>query len=135
MRIEGFICEGKAIREIMDENTQICGSLPIGWEHTIIRYPVNIGIVKNNAVLYAANYIFIFNQRKLRALFYVQELIDIDIDKDRSLLTATGRETSYEYWFDNGEYHWSYIKWGMPSELHKLNNLIKLKVIIAGELQ
>lgn len=127
MEIKGFICEGKKIREIIEKDTQICGNLPSEWDHTIIEHPVNVGIVKNNAILHDSSYIFIFNQRKLRALFYVHGLINIDIDKDRGLLIATGHATSYEYWLDNGEYHWNYIKWGMPSKLHKLNNLVKLK--------
>ena len=114
-KIEPKDIEGKKINEIIDKNTQICdkfvGNLEIiKMGDTIINLAYKAGTVGNITILCGNNYVFIFDKKKLKAIFYVYDLGHVTINDRRGLITAGGHETAHEYWLDNGEYHKNHVR-------------------------
>jgi hypothetical protein len=104
MNIENL--KGKKIKEVMDENTIACNedNLKDNWADTVIGHIKNAGVINDDTVLYDDNYVFIFNNKKLKAVFHVYEIHSLILNKKRNLMIVEGHETSHQYWFDNGEY-------------------------------
>lgn len=102
--------EGKKIKEIMNENTVVCDDLKDGWDDGVIKFVSKAGTVDNITVLYTEYYVFIFNKKNLRAVFYVYEVRKVYLNKKRKLVIAVGHETVHEYWLDDGEYNSNYTR-------------------------
>ena len=102
--------EGKKVKEIIDKNTQICGKSTNNWNSTIIDLAYKAGTSKRITILCGNNYVFIFDKKKPKAVFYVYDLRYIVFNDKRGLITAGGYNTAHEYWLDNGEYHRNQIK-------------------------
>lgn len=107
--------EGKRINEIMDKGTQICDEFLNNLEiikigNTVINIAYKAGTAGNVTILCGNDYVFIFDKKKLKAMFYVYDLGHVTINDKRGLITAGGHETAHEYWLDNGEYHRNQIR-------------------------
>jgi hypothetical protein len=102
--------KGKKIKEIIDENTQICDKFINDRNNVIINLVYKAGTVENVTILCGNNYVFIFDKRKPKAIFYVYDLEYVTINDKRGLITAGGLRTAHEYWLDNGEYHRNYTR-------------------------
>lgn len=107
--------EGKKINEIIDKDTQICDKLVddlgmIKMGDTTINLAYKAGTVGNITILCGNNYVFIFDKKKLKAIFYVYDLAYITTNDKRGLIIAGGHKTTHEYWLDNGEYHKNYTR-------------------------
>lgn len=104
MNIENL--KGKKIKEIMDKNTVTCNKdkLIDSWADTVIGHINNAGTVDEDIVLYDDNYVFIFNNKKLKAVFHVYDIISLILNKKRSLMIVEGHGTIHQYWFNDGEY-------------------------------
>lgn len=97
--------KGKKIKEIIDKDTQICDKLTDNWDDDVIIQVYKSGTIGNITVLYGDDYVFIFDKKKLKAIFYVYDLAYVTTNDKRGFITAGGHETVHEYWLDDGEYH------------------------------
>lgn len=102
--------EGKKIKEIIDENTQICDKSINDRDNIIVNLAYKAGTAGNITILCGNDYVFIFDKKKLKAVFYVYDLVYITTNDKRGLIIAGGHETAHEYWLDNGEYHKSHTR-------------------------
>lgn len=98
--------KGKKIKEVMNEDTIICNkdNLMDGWDNTVIGHINNAGTINDDTVLYDSYYVFIFNNKKLKTIFRVDEINSVIVNKKRNLMIIDGFEAIYQYWFDNGEF-------------------------------
>lgn len=98
--------KGKEIKEVMDTDTIACNgkNLVPTWVESIIGALTYVGAVGDDRVFHDNYYVFIINNKRLKAIFHVYEISYVAINNKRGLLTAEGHETTHQYWFDNGEY-------------------------------
>jgi len=119
MTREDFI--GKTIKDIRTDNTIIGDKFREGFDINKVDLSDNekgpyvrwkLEEEGSFAILYSCDtgFVICFKDEEPTLIFHVYELQYINLNAKRGRVTASGHETTHEYWFDDNEYSRSYTR-------------------------
>lgn len=119
MTREDFI--GKTIKDIRTDNTIIGDKFREGFDINKVDLSDNekgpyvrwkLEEEGSFAILYSydTGFVICFKDEEPTLIFHVYELQYINLNAKRGRVTASGHETTHEYWFDDNEYSRDYTR-------------------------
>lgn len=106
--------ENKTIGEVINESTKIPQTFMEGYDIKTekIRDIFLLRDENNNTVFadWLSGIVIVYKNDNPKILFSVYDIEDVNFNKERGLILASGHETIHEYWLDNGEYNERYTR-------------------------